>query len=150
MEDERDLAVDCFDLGFNCAQSVLSTFGVRYGLDVDQALRVAGGFGGGMARLGETCGAVTGAMMVIGLLYGKTRQKDDAAKEKTYRVVHQFVDQFTDRNGSIFCRELLGCDISTAEGSQQARDAHLYKTLCPLYVRFSAEILQNLIREGQS
>ena len=150
MEDERDLALDCFDQGFNCAQSVLSTFSVRYGLDVDQALRVAGGFGGGMARLGETCGAVTGGMMVIGLLYGKTRQEDDAAKEKTYRMVRQFVDQFTARNGSILCRELVGCDLSTLGGFQKARDAHLFKTLCPLFVRFSAEILQNLIREEQS
>ena len=150
MEDETDIAVDRFNLGFSCSQSIVATFGVQYGLDTEQALRIAGAFGGGMARMGETCGAVTRALMVIGLLYSKTRPEDEAAKEKTYQVVHLFVDKFRTRNGSILCRELLGCDISTASGSQQARDSKLFKTLCPEYVRISAEILKDLIEEGQA
>jgi C_GCAxxG_C_C family probable redox protein len=150
MENKTDRALEQFNQGFSCAQAVLSAFGVQYGLDVDQSLRVAGAFGGGMARMGETCGAVTGAFMVIGLLYGKTLPEDDAAKEKTYRVVHQFVDQFKAQNGSILCRDLLGCDLSTPTGSEKAREANLFKTLCPLYVRNSADILRSLIEEGQA
>ena len=150
MENEIDLATTWFDQGFSCAQSIVTAFGVQFGLDTQQALRVAGAFGGGMARMGETCGAVTGALMVIGLLYGKTRPEDEAAKEKTYRVVHQFVDRFKAQNGSILCRELLGCDLSTPEGSQKARESHLFKALCPVYVRNSAEILRKLIEEGRA
>jgi C_GCAxxG_C_C family probable redox protein len=150
VENETSRATQYFDQGFSCSQSIVAAFGVEYGLDLQQALRVAGAFGGGMARMGETCGAVTGALMVIGLLYGKTRPEDEAAKEKTYQVVHQFVDQFKAQNGSILCRDLLGCDLSTPEGSQKAREAHLFKTLCPIYVGNSAEILRKLSEEGQA
>jgi C_GCAxxG_C_C family probable redox protein len=150
MENKADIAAEWFDQGFSCAQAVVAAFGGQYGLDSEQALRVAGAFGGGMARMGETCGAVTGALMVIGLLYGKTRSEDDAAKEKTYLVVHQFVDKFKAQNGSILCRDLLGCDLSTPGGSQKARQENSFKTLCPLYVRNSADILLDLIEEGQA
>jgi C_GCAxxG_C_C family probable redox protein len=150
MQNEMDIAEKWFDQGFSCAQAIVAEFGVQYGLDTQQALRVAGAFGGGMARMGETCGAVSGAFMVIGLLYGKTQPGDEAAKEKTYRVVHQFVDEFKARNGSIVCRELLGCDLSTPEGSQKASQSKLFKTVCPVYVRSSAEILRKLIEEGQA
>ena len=148
MENEMDIAAGWFDRGFSCAQSILATFGSQYGLDVQQSLRVAGAFGAGMARMGETCGAVTGALMVIGLLYGKTRPEDESAKEKTYRVSRQFVDKFRTQYGSILCRDLLGCDLSSPNGPQQARDLDLYKTLCPAYVRYSAEILKSFIEEG--
>ena len=148
MEDKSGLAVERFTLGFNCAQSVLAAFCEQYGLEVEQALRVAGAFGGGMARLGETCGAVTGAMMAIGLSYGQTDAEDKTAKETTYQVVHQFVDEFSAKNGSILCRELLGCDLNTPGGAQQAREAHLFDTLCRRYVCCSVEILQHLIKEG--
>ena len=150
MENETDIAAAWFDHGFSCAQAIVAAFGDQHGLDTQQALRVAGGFGGGMARMGETCGAVTGALMVIGLLYGKTRPGDDAAKEKTYQVVHQFVDEFRTRHGSILCRDLLFCDLSTPDGSQKARESNLFKTLCPVYVGTSAEILKKLIEEGQA
>jgi len=83
MENETDRAAQRFEQGFSCAQAIVAAFGAQYGLDTQQALRVAGAFGGGMARMGETCGAVTGAFMVFGLLYGKTQAEDDAAKDKT-------------------------------------------------------------------
>jgi C_GCAxxG_C_C family probable redox protein len=150
MENETDGASKYFDQGFSCAQSIVAAFGVQYGLDLPQSLRVAGAFGSGMARLGETCGVVTGALMVIGLLYGKTRPEDEAAKEKTYQVAHLFVDKFMAQNGSLLCRDLLECDLNTPDGAQKARDANLFKTLCPVYVRNSAEILKKMIQEGQA
>ena len=149
MEGDTLAASDWFNQGFSCAQAIVATFGNQYGLDIQQALRVAGAFGGGMARMGETCGAVTGALMVIELVYGKTRAEDEAAKEKTYHLEHLFADRFKARNGSILCRELLGYDISTDYGYQKARDTNLSRTLCPEFVRLSAEILQDLIREGE-
>jgi C_GCAxxG_C_C family probable redox protein len=107
-----DHAVSCFKEGFNCAQALLSTYGSQFGLDQEMALKAAGAFGGGMGRMGETCGAVTGAFMIIGLRHGKIKSEDEQTKEKAYSLVREFVEKFKSRNGSVLCRELLGCDIS--------------------------------------
>ncbi|MCJ7610636.1 MAG: C-GCAxxG-C-C family protein, partial [Candidatus Aminicenantes bacterium] len=94
-------AIGLFRQGYNCSQAVLAAFAPRLGLERDKAFRLAQSFGAGLARLGETCGAVTGALMVIGLKYGKVRAKDEAAKEKTYRLVREFMDRFRSRHGSL-------------------------------------------------
>jgi C_GCAxxG_C_C family probable redox protein len=109
------------------------------------ALKVSGAFAGGMGRMGETCGAVTGAFMVIGLKYGNTRAKDRRRKEKAYNLVREFVDEFKSRNKSILCRELLDCDISTPEGAKIARERELFTTLCPKLVRDAAEIIEDML-----
>ena len=98
-----------------------------------------------MGRLGETCGAVTGALMVIGLKYGMVRSDDIIAKEKTYKFAREFLDKFKSLNGTIKCRELLNCDISTPEGMNFAKEKNLFATICPKMVRNSAEILENLL-----
>jgi C_GCAxxG_C_C family probable redox protein len=138
-------AVSCFNDGFSCSQAVLSTYGEQFGLDRETALKVAGAFGGGMGHMGETCGAVTGALMVIGLKYGQTRVDDKEPKKKTYRLVKEFAEQFKVRNGSINCTELLGCDLSTPEGMQRAKERGLFTTVCPKFVQDAAEILEELI-----
>ena len=140
-----ELAVSCFREGFMCSQALLSTYGPQFSLDREIALRIADGFGGGMARMGETCGAVTGAFMVIGLKYGRTAVEDMQAHEKTYNLVSEFVRRFQSRNESIVCRELLGCDISTPEGLNSARDKNLFTTICPKYVRDAAEIVEDIL-----
>jgi len=94
-------AVSSFKEGFNCSQAVLSTYGPQFGLNRESALKVSGAFGAGMGRLGETCGAVTGAFMVIGLKYGSTRAEDKETKERAYSLVRDFVKKFKARNGSI-------------------------------------------------
>ena len=138
-------AVSCFKEGFSCSQAMLSTYGPQLGLNHELALKVSGAFGGGMARMGETCGAVTGAFMVIGLKYGKTKVEDEQAKERAYSLVREFVDRFKSRNGSIVCRELLGCDISTPEGSDLAKEKNLFATLCPKFVQDAAEIIEQIL-----
>ncbi len=138
-------AVSCFQNGFNCSQSILSTFSVEFGLNRDIALKLATGFGGGMGRLGKTCGAVTGALMVIGLKYGTASIEDDAAAENTYRLVQKFIKEFTEINGSDTCHDLLDCDISTLEGRNSANEKNLFTTLCPNFVRTSAEILEKIL-----
>ena len=115
------------------------------GLDRELALKVAGTFGGGMARMGETCGAVTGAFMTIGLKYGKATAKDDAARDKTYDLVKEFVTKFQSRQGSIVCRELLGYDLSNPEGRKAAYEKGIFDTLCPQLVRDAAEILEEIL-----
>ncbi len=124
---------------------MLSTYGERFGLDRETALKVAGAFGGGMARMGETCGAVTGAFMVIGLKHGKTMAGDDGAREKTYEIVNRFVGKFKARNKSIVCRELLGHDLSTTEGIKAVAEKNLFMTLCPRFVQTSVEILEGIL-----
>jgi C_GCAxxG_C_C family probable redox protein len=116
------------------------------GLDRESALRIAGGFGGGMGRLGEVCGAVSGAFMVIGLKYGKSHPDNDESetKEKAYALVYEFADRFRAHHGSILCRELLGCDISTPEGQAQAREKGMFSNLCPKLVQNAVEILEQM------
>ena len=138
-------AVACFKEGFACSQAVLATYADAFGMDRETALRVAGGFGGGMGGLGEVCGAVTGAFMVLGLKYGRTDPADKAAKEKTYAAVQKFANRFKDRHGSIICRDLIGCDLSTPAGVQAAREKGLFATVCVDMVRSAAEILEELL-----
>ena len=140
-------ALSYFEEDFSCSQAVLSAYGPQFGLDREMALKVAGAFGGGMGRLGETCGAVTGAFMVIGLKYGKTRTEDEQTKDQAYRLVQEFAHEFKSRNESIVCRELLGCDISTAEGLSAARQKGLFAVLCPKFVQDAAEILDQLLED---
>jgi C_GCAxxG_C_C family probable redox protein len=140
-----DNAVDTFNKGYSCSQAVLSAYAGRFGLTDEQAFRVAGAFGAGMGRMCETCGPVTGAFMVLGLKYGKVKVDDEPAKEKTYELVRQFATEFRARNGSIVCRELLGCDIGTPEGMKYAKENRLTSVKCPKYVRDAADILEHLI-----
>lgn len=140
-------AVEKFEKGFNCSQAVLSSFSEQFGLDCNTALRIATGFGGGM-KIGETCGAVTGAFMVLGLKYGNTTPEDKETKEKTYEMVIEFTNRFKARNGSVICRELLGCDISTPEGSKVAVEKGLFSSVCPRLVQDAAEILEEMLNEN--
>jgi len=115
------------------------------GMERDVALKTAQSFGGGMAQMGQTCGSVTGAFMVIGLKYGRTRADDDEAKRRTYALVREFVEQFKARNGTILCRELLGCDISTPEGNRAAKEKGLFSIVCPGFVRDAVGILEKIL-----
>jgi len=137
--------VSCFEEGFSCAQAVLSSYGPQFGLDRELALRVAGAFGGGIAHMGQTCGAVTGALMVIGLEHGKTRAQDDETKEVCYNLAREFVKQFEARNGSITCKELLGYDVSIAEEKLLAQEQGLFDTLCPKFVQDAAKIIEQIV-----
>jgi len=138
-------AVAAFDEGFNCSQSVFAAWASELGLDRETALRVATAFGGGMAHRGDTCGAVTGAFMAIGLKNGRLRADDEETRDRAYSVVGQFVQEFESRHGSIVCRELLGFDISTPEGMEQVSQNDLAATRCPNFVRDAAEILHQIL-----
>ena len=144
MSSKIENASACFEEGFSCAQAVLSTYGPGLGLERELALRVAGSFGGGMG-MGRTCGAVTGALMVIGLRRGKTVADDDEAKEACYNLAREFVAQFEARNGAITCKELLGYDISIPGEKEMAKEQGLFDTRCPELVRDAAEILEQIV-----
>jgi len=138
MTDPVQLAADRFAQGFNCAQSVLSAFAAEAGLSEETALRMAAPFGGGVARQGQVCGALTGALMVLGLRRGNVTPE---GKDEAYRVAQEFIQQFRERNGAILCRDLLGHDLSTPEGLQAAREANVTARVCPALVKSAAELL---------
>ncbi|TKJ23516.1 MAG: hypothetical protein CEE43_02335 [Promethearchaeota archaeon Loki_b32] len=138
-------AVSYFNGNCNCAQSVLISYSTQYGLNRDIALKISTGFGGGMARFGRTCGAVTGAYMVIGLKYGMGIDENLEAKEKTYQVIREFTERFQENNGSVVCKELLGCDINTSEGKDYFDKHEFLEKKCLQYVKNSAEILEELL-----
>jgi C_GCAxxG_C_C family probable redox protein len=142
-------AVGCFQSGGNCAQAILSTYGQPYGLDESTALKLSAGFGGGMGRLGEVCGAVTGAFMVLGLHVGAASAGDAQGKERTYALVAEFARRFEARRGCLHCRQLLGCDLNTPEGLQAAKDRKLFTTLCPCLVAEAATILEEMLGPTQ-
>lgn len=137
-------AVSSFKQGCNCAQAVFATYAEQLGFDRGKALKIACGFGGGM-RMGETCGAVTGAFMVIGLKYASGDPQDKDAKQKAYELVQKFTREFRTRNGSVVCKELLGCDVSTPEGAKIATEKGLFRSFCPKMVQDAAEILEEML-----
>jgi C_GCAxxG_C_C family probable redox protein len=140
-----DRAASVFADGFNCAQAVFSTVAPGLGLDEGAAARIATPFGGGMARMGGTCGVVTGAFMAIGLARGNSLPADKETKEKTYVIALEFVKRFMERNGSIACRDLLGCDIGTSEGHERAKQQGLFDTVCSKLVKDAVEMLEDIL-----
>jgi C_GCAxxG_C_C family probable redox protein len=131
--------------GFSCAQAVFSAFAEDEGIEQERALRIASSFGAGMARMGNTCGAVTGGMMVLGLKFGRTVADDTEAKERNYRLVHEFADRFNKEFESCTCRDLLGFDPGSPEASQRFSDDPELLKMCAGFVRKAAEILEDII-----
>jgi C_GCAxxG_C_C family probable redox protein len=149
MIDRVARAEDRFREGFSCAQSVFSAFAEEI-LGREAALRTASSFGAGMARRGDTCGAVTGALMVLGLLYGRTEAEDTDAKELNYLLANRFIDRFEASKGSRICRELLGFDPGSEEGRRRLREDPELGDRCTGYVREAAAILAGIIASDPS
>jgi len=121
---------------------MLSTYCGDLGLDTETALKISCGLAAGMARLGSTCGAVTGAYLVIGLKYGRYLAGDETAKEKTYTLIQEFDRQFTVKHGSTNCRELLGVDLRYGD---KALAGTRVDEICPGLVKDAAEILETIL-----
>ena len=140
-----EVAITLFEEGFNCSQAVFAAHAPNLGLDRETALRMAGPFGGGVGRMGEICGAVSGALMALGLRHASPHAEDKESKEQVYALARELASRFGARNnGCIKCRELLGCEIGTPEGLQAASEEGLFETLCPKFVRDAAEIAEQL------
>jgi C_GCAxxG_C_C family probable redox protein len=134
MPDSIEDAVQRFESGLNCAQAVLSALAPRLHVTEETALRVAALFGGGMGRQGEVCGAVTGALMALGLRHGTTVAGDAEGKDRNSRIAAELMARFRERHGSLRCLDLLGCDLGTPEGRLAAQERGLFKTVCPALV----------------
>jgi C_GCAxxG_C_C family probable redox protein len=148
---EKDTAVELFKDGYNCSQSVFTAFAYRFGIDEETALKISAGLGGGIGRMREVCGAVSGAAMVIGSICAATEGKDSETKQKNYELVREFAERFAKINGSVICRELLGLDVKMESSAQpESRTAEYYKKRpCVELVECAAEILEELIAENK-
>jgi C_GCAxxG_C_C family probable redox protein len=145
--EKADEAVKIFSTGITCSASVFSVFARDLNLEEKTARKIACGFGAGISRTGNICGAVSGAIMVIGLKYGKADIGDDAATEKTRALARQFMQEFTKRNGSVSCTDLLGYNLSIQDEYDAAAKERLFKTRCPAYVRDAADILERMLQK---
>ncbi len=142
---KADEAMACKGQGYCCSQAVLSAFAEDLGLDKATSLKIAGGFGGGMARTGDTCGAVTGGLMVVGLKHGCEDGDDAAAKAKTGEVARDLLDRFKAQYGTVLCRELIGCAIDTPERMKAAKDSGVLDATCPDLIRSTCDALEELL-----
>ncbi len=137
-------AVQCFCRGAACSQAILAHYGPSVGLPAEQGMKLASGFAGGM-RLAQTCGAVTGAFMVLGLKHAGPDCDQRDGREGVYAAIREFAARFQQRNNTVVCKDLLGCDISTPEGIQRATQEGLFRTICPKLVQDAAEILEEML-----
>jgi len=143
-------AKETFEKGFNCAQSVLFTYGKEYFKENDLALKLASGFGAGISYRGEMCGAVSAALMIIGLHYGYSDLTMDLSKEMTFKITKEFIEAFEEQNGSVICNRLVKSEINTPEGLEYARQNGLFKKICPVLVESASVILESLIQKYQA
>lgn len=142
---KKDMALGRYRGDFNCAQSVLSAYAEDFDLKDETTLKIATGLGAGMGRMGDVCGAVTGAILVLGMKYGMTDAERQEDKEQTYNFVRKFAEKFSENNGSIVCRELLGCDISTPSGFEEAVEKNLMETVCEGLIEDAVAMLEKLL-----
>lgn len=140
-----DKAVQLFKEGYNCSQAVFAAFAEDYGIDRELALRLSSSFGGGMGRMREVCGAVSGMFLTAGLETGSADGSDREGKAANYAEVQALADKFRKENGSIICRELLGLGQKDGQESHvpEERSGEYYKKRpCVELVRCAAEILE--------
>ena len=141
-----DKAVKYYSNNFNCSQAVFTAFATEAGLDEELALKIATQFGGG-ARKGEMCGAVSGALMVLGLKYGHSHAEDIEEKGKAYQIAEDFMNRFIAEKGTVVCRELLGYDVSNQEDVAKIKELDLFKTTCPEMIKCATAMVEQMINE---
>lgn len=145
--DHSILAAELFLRGYNCAQAVAVAFSDVTGLNENLSARLSSSFGGGLGRLREVCGAVSGMAMVAGALYGYEDPQDDAAKKAHYERIQQLAGQFRNRMGTIICRELL--ENPPSDPTPSPRTAEYYANRpCARFVMVAAEILDDYIQKN--
>lgn len=141
---KKEKAMSLFKEGYNCSQSVFGAFAEELGLDFETALKISSSFGGGMGRMREVCGAVSGMFMAAGMKCGYSSPKDTQAKTNHYKLIQDLAAEFKKSNGSIVCRELLGLEGKDNNYVPSERTKEYYKKRpCAELVGEAAEILEN-------
>jgi C_GCAxxG_C_C family probable redox protein len=145
MKTKSEVALEKFIEGYNCAQSVFYCFCDDLQFDKNTALKLACGFGAGMGRKQEVCGAVTGGIIILGAKYGRGENSDRTATELTYKKTREFMDRFAAKHGTFICRQLLGgCELTTEDGQKRYKENDLFNKVCKPCVQSVIEILEIL------
>ena len=139
-----ETAKDLFLSGYNCAQSVLLSFADDLKFSKELAQKMASGFGGGMGKTQETCGAVTGAIMVLGMKKGEEVNNNDELKSVSYGAVQDLTREFIAVYKTTKCRDLIGCDLNTAEGAEKFKEEKIMENLCAGCVEKAVQIVEKL------
>ena len=142
-------AESLFKEGYNCSQSVAMAFADELNIPSDVVAMSVSGFGGGMGRMREVCGTVTGMFMVIGLAMGNDNSKDNTTKKNVYKSVQELAEKFKEDNGSIICRELLGFQKNNKESYVPSERTNEYykKRPCPELCKYAADILEEYLKK---
>ncbi|MBQ7782753.1 MAG: C_GCAxxG_C_C family protein [Oscillospiraceae bacterium] len=143
---KAEKALKLFSNNFNCSQAVLTAFAPDFGLDEKLALMLGTQFGGG-ARNGEMCGAVSGALMVLGLKYGHYQSENNEQKAQAYAIASDYTKRFREVNGSIVCRELLGYDLTKPDDMACIKEKNLFGEICPKMIKSAVEVLEDIFAE---
>lgn len=143
---KTEKALELFSSNFNCSQSVFAAFAPDFGIDEELALKLATSFGGG-ARNGEICGAVSGALMVLGLKYGHFQSDNNEQKSRAYDIAVEFTKRFKEANNSIVCRDLLGYDLTIPEDMACIKEKNLFKDICPKMIMSAVEVLEGVLAD---
>jgi len=145
MKPKIEKALEFYRSGLNCSQTVLTAYTEDLHFDNNLALNISSGFGAGMGRLQETCGAVTGAYMVLGIFNGIKYNDNKLKKEETYTLIQEFSEKFKQMNGSLDCKSLLNCNLKSEEGMRFAKENNLFATICEKCISDSISIVGKLI-----
>lgn len=146
--EHTEIAKELFSKRYHCSQAVFAAFAEELGISEETALKTGACFGGGMCK-GEVCGACSGALMALGMKYGRHTDDDMESQQKANDYAVRFLDEFAKKNGSYLCRELLKCDISTTEGKLYARENGLFTNECPKFIESAVLIVQKLLNENK-
>lgn len=134
--------------GYNCCQAVVVAFAEEMGLDCETVMRLACGFGGGLGRMRETCGTVSGMVLVAGMLRGYSSPTDQEEKKRTYAMIQKLVKGFQAKNGSVVCRELLGLPSGASDPSPELRTESYYKKRpCAELAECAANLVEAFLAE---
>lgn len=145
---KTDKAIEYFRNKYNCSQSVFTVFGTDFNLPENECLKVACAFGGGMGRQQHTCGAITGAMMALGLKYGKGLNDSEDKKQLTYAKTKELFAEFIKLHGTTNCRELLnGLDLNNHEDHEKIIEQKLFDINCEKYVKDSVLIIKKIMKQ---
>lgn len=141
---KAEKALELFSNNFNCSQAVLTAFAPDFGINEELALKLGTSFGGG-ARNAEMCGAVSGALMALGLRYGHYQADNNEQKSRAYAIAVDFTKRFKEANGSIVCRDLLGYDLTKPEEMACIKEKNLFADICPKMIKSAVEVLESVL-----
>lgn len=143
----KEKAMQSFLDGYNCSQCMMLAFEDLLTIDIDTALKIASPFGGGMGRLREVCGSVSGMFMVLGFLKGYSTPGDYEGKKELYEHIQELARRYEEANGSIICRDLLGLSVQREEATPEQRTPDYYKKRpCAEKIGSAAEILDSYLK----